>query len=98
VESFADIEGSLPEHEPPFRKPAASHRAVRFERDLRKQSSPIVDIGDAPLVTMPQGTAGKDRCVSVLLEVEGLTRHFVTRRSPFGTTACHGQGRGSAST
>src|SRR6187455_1433129 len=33
---------------------------------------------------MPQGTAGKDRCVSVLLEVEGLTRHFVTRRSPFG--------------
>jgi oligopeptide/dipeptide ABC transporter ATP-binding protein len=33
---------------------------------------------------MHQGTPGKDRCVSALLEVEGLTRHFVTRRSPFG--------------
>jgi peptide/nickel transport system ATP-binding protein len=33
---------------------------------------------------MRQGTAGKDRCVSALLEVEGLVRHFVTRRSPFG--------------
>jgi oligopeptide/dipeptide ABC transporter ATP-binding protein len=33
---------------------------------------------------MRQGAAGKDRCVSALLEVEGLTRHFVTRRSPFG--------------
>jgi peptide/nickel transport system ATP-binding protein len=33
---------------------------------------------------MRQGAAGKDNCVSALLEVEGLSRHFVTRRSPFG--------------
>src|SRR5262247_1885692 len=54
------------------------------KRDLRKSCSAYRGYRDKTLVTMRQGTAGKDSCVSVLLEVEGLTRHFVTRRSPFG--------------
>src|SRR5262247_4189996 len=54
------------------------------KRDLREPSSTHRGHRNETLVTVRQGAPGKDHCVSALLEVEGLTRHFVTRRSPLG--------------